>query len=678
MIRQTLKLISRLTLRLILQHIPRAAATRAYKLLDAPRAAVYDAWREMETSDGHMNAGRAGTGDAAVTATTYVGRYFALISLFTMLLLSVRLWRLDASCLWFDEVFSVHAARHDSGGLLRFVALDLIHPPLFYLALKGWLALGGESVWWLRLFPALTATAAGVPLVLLCRELRLRPAVAQFALLLMCVNGFLIQHAQELRMYSLLLLCAACSLWLFARFIRADADATGRDALALFCVNLLLVYTHYFGGLLVGLELICVLLWRRRKLKVFASMCAALAVCYVPWLWMVLRAAGAGGAGLAQNIGWAQRPALAEIFRPFLLLHEPFRFRRNTYEPPVLRVNLLLACALFAPPLIAHVWRTLRRRRGDDAALNADAALLNEADERPLETAQVTGEGRHSATTQARPEAHHDGAQLPHDGARLALNFLCFFAIAPVVCTFLLALVLPQSIWGTRHLIIIAPAYLALAAAALLSLKPFWLGATVKLILACWLTLAAVFYIFRRDEPPVWCAWNTLAHRARQAESSSRHGTTSGVEQAATSEVKQGATHEVEQDATSEVKIYAFEDLVAYHLWYALSLEPGAQPQPHPWRVAVVKHVPGLAEDASFFLPRGFDEVTVTDADAAMREAHFWAAFRDTPALHDDTHPLLRLWQARGYDIAERYEVKAASGQTAYLVSLTRRAAPKR
>ena len=34
----------------------------------------------------------------------------------TALYVAARLWRLTASCLWFDEIFSVHAARHPWGG----------------------------------------------------------------------------------------------------------------------------------------------------------------------------------------------------------------------------------------------------------------------------------------------------------------------------------------------------------------------------------------------------------------------------------------------------------------------------------------------------------------------------------------------------------------------------------
>jgi hypothetical protein len=64
-----------------------------------------------------------------------------------------------------------------------------------------------------------------------------------------------------------------------------------------------------------------------------------------------------------------------------------------------------------------------------------------------------------------------------------------------------------------------------------------------------------------------------------------------------------------------------------------------------------------------------------TDAGAAAggavgSEEHFWAAFRDTD--WNDAHPLLRLLDARGYEIEERFEV-TASGQKAFIVSARRR-----
>src|SRR5215207_158297 len=187
------------------------------------------------TNDAHGNFG--------------VNRFrLALLVLVVALYAAARLWRLDAACLWFDELFGVHAARHTWGGMLRFVAADLIHPPLFYALLKLWVAAGGESLLWLRLFPALTSFAAIVPFLLLARELRLRAEEATLALLLLAANGYLIKYAQEVRMYSLLLLLSLSSLWLFVKFLNARGK-TRATLLALFAVNLLLIYTHYFGWL---------------------------------------------------------------------------------------------------------------------------------------------------------------------------------------------------------------------------------------------------------------------------------------------------------------------------------------------------------------------------------------------------------------------------------------------
>src|SRR6266852_1795084 len=100
------------------------------------------------------------------------GLTIVCLALVVALFVAARLWHLTTSCLWFDEIFSVHAARHGWTDMLRFVAADIIHPPLFYALLKVWIALGGESLLWLRLFPALTSIATMFPFLLLCREFR--------------------------------------------------------------------------------------------------------------------------------------------------------------------------------------------------------------------------------------------------------------------------------------------------------------------------------------------------------------------------------------------------------------------------------------------------------------------------------------------------------------------------
>ncbi|HEV2904820.1 MAG TPA: glycosyltransferase family 39 protein, partial [Pyrinomonadaceae bacterium] len=121
---------------------------------------------------------------------------------FTLLIFfGARLWHLTATCLWFDEVFSVHAARQPWAEMFKFVAADIIHPPLFYAVLKIWSGIGGESLVWLRLLSVLLAVASIAPFYFLCRELNLKRNERNLTFMLIAVSGFLIKYAQEVRMY---------------------------------------------------------------------------------------------------------------------------------------------------------------------------------------------------------------------------------------------------------------------------------------------------------------------------------------------------------------------------------------------------------------------------------------------------------------------------------------------
>src|SRR5215213_2680819 len=259
----------------------------------------------------------------------------AIILSLVALYVAARLWRLTASCLWFDEIFSVHAARHTWAGLWHFAAADLIHPPLFYALLKLWAAAGGESLQWLRLFPALAAIVALVPFLLLARGLRLGAQETTLALLLAAANGYLVKYAQELRMYSLLLLLTLTSLWLFVRLL--DSARAPRGLLfALFFADLLLVYTHYYGWLVVACEAALLAYADRRKLRAFLLVCAGLLLCFAPWVVACVSASRAGG----------------DLAQLYALLNEPFYFRQSSAEPVYARGGALLGLLLLGVPIL--------------------------------------------------------------------------------------------------------------------------------------------------------------------------------------------------------------------------------------------------------------------------------------------------------------------------------------
>ena len=502
------------------------------------------------------------------------------------LFVALRLWRLSASCLWFDEIFSVHAARHGWAELLRFAAADIIHPPLFYLLLKIWISVGGESLLWLRLLPALVSIGAIIPFLLLCRELNLKQSEWNLALLLLAVNGYLIKYAQELRMYSLLMFLSLCSLWLFVKFFRAE-HASRKQLGCLFLVNLLMVYSHYGAWIVVMVQCLALLIWQRRKAKRFLITFALLLLAYAPWAFLV-RANAEAGKGLAQNIGWVMRPTLRDLTQLYALLNKPFWFIQSTAARPYDLLTALFAILILGAPLVFLSMRVWQR---------------------------------------VEPE---------NNIGRKTFRVLFLFVSAPVIIVFSLSWLLPQSVWGTRHLIIVAAPYAILVSVAVIRSPRSWLKIAVGLILGCWFLLAGVSWARARPPVFIWCAWETLAQKVEASEI----------------------------QPAQEVRVFAFEDLVAYHLWFAFDSSPRK-----PFKVTVVKGVDGIPEDPAYFLPRRFNEIAVSDR-GHITGNEIWIAYR-APRL-DQTLPPLSTLESMGYATRDVQSVQA-QGQQAFMVRMVRR-----
>ncbi|HEX3281806.1 MAG TPA: glycosyltransferase family 39 protein [Pyrinomonadaceae bacterium] len=501
-----------------------------------------------------------------------------------VLFVAVRLWRLSASCLWFDEIFSVHAAHHGWGELLRFAAADLIHPPLFYLLLKIWISLGGESLLWLRLLPALISIAAIVPFWLLCRELKLSQNERNLALLLLAGNGYLIKYAQELRMYSLLMLLSVCSLWLFVKWFRSERGA--RKQLGwLLLTNLFLVYSHYAGWIVVGVECLALLVWQRKKTKATFVGLGVLLLAYAPWLFLISANRDAGK-GLAQNIGWVTRPTWRDIAQLFALLNKPFWSIQSTAARPFDLLTAFFALLIVGAPLIFLTMRVWR------------------------------------------------GTVLANDSNPQTFRAVSLFTLAPVIIVFGLSWLLPQSVWGTRHLIVVAAPYAILVSVAIVRVPLPWLRIAAVLVLGSWLLLAGIAWALTPPPVLIWCAWEPLAHKLEES-----------------------------APQAQEVRVYAFEDLVAYHLWFAFDSSHRKQ-----FKVMVVKGLEGIPEDPAYFLPRRFNEIAVVNTKQITGD-DIWVAFR--APRWDETLPPLSTLESMGY-ISRAVQSVQAQGQQAYVVRMTR------
>lgn len=493
-----------------------------------------------------------------------------LLSALAVIYILLRFWHLTDSCLWFDEIFGVHAATLGFGETLWFVAQDLIHPPLFYVLLKIWILIGGEGVFWLRLFPVVFSILSLFVFYQFGKQLKLTYPAIVVAFAFFAANGALIKYAQEVRMYSLLMFLGIVSMWLFTRFLHL-----GKNIWLLTICNVLLIYTHYFGWFVLLAEIAVILIFQRIKIRQILIMFGICLLSFAPWIFAIFKAAQINS-DLSQNIGWIQRPNLFVLWQFVCDLVEPLYFQASSAEPSAKYLIVIPILIVFGAAKIIY--------------------LLNYKER--TETEKV--------------------------------NFwmLYVFTATPILSAIILSWILPVSIFGTRHLIICFALVAIFAGIFFDKVKPEILKIILLSVLFFLFALAFVFELRRPQQQFIWCAWENLAK---------------------------------DIEANQSAKIYVFEDLVAYHFWFAERDNPNIE-------IVKTENLEGVFEDKAYFLPRGFNDVKKINFDE-INEPKFYIAFRDKN--FDPQKPPLKNLIERGYKIGEP-KILEAQGMKAFLAEITK------
>lgn len=138
----------------------------------------------------NANTGRSWSGRCAFFLLLLLGAF------------ALRLFRLDGQSLWWDEGISLHLATSSLAELLA-DRLNNIHPPLYFLLLKGWLALTGVSIFTARYFSLLASWLQVVAIYAVARRWLARET-AVLAAILGGVSAVSVIYGQEIRVYALL------------------------------------------------------------------------------------------------------------------------------------------------------------------------------------------------------------------------------------------------------------------------------------------------------------------------------------------------------------------------------------------------------------------------------------------------------------------------------------------
>ena len=255
-----------------------------------------------------------------------------------------RLWGLGSPSLWLDEAFSHVLARLPLDIAWPAMTVDAVHPPLYYLLLRPWLALAGESEFALRL-PSVLAGVLTVALTLRVGRAWLGRLAATWAALLLAINPFHVWYSQEARMYAWLGLLALAVLWFFGRALQSQRRA---DWMALIVLSALAYLVHYFALFLPLVEFVFLLVTFRRHHQSLLRWTAVQAISVLPFAaWVIWLFSVAGG---TFGIGWIPTPRLDDLLKTLWSFGMAYDGQANW----LVIVVVLMWCAL----LLLGAWRS--------------------------------------------------------------------------------------------------------------------------------------------------------------------------------------------------------------------------------------------------------------------------------------------------------------------------------
>lgn len=256
-----------------------------------------------------------------------------LILLIALLGFVLRLFELGRQSLWFDETFSVIIAGVQWPVFWAALLTDGVHPPGYYLLLRGWLLLAGSSEFAVR-FPSVVAGTLAIPLMYRLGRAFHSRSLGLAAAALLAVNPFALWYAQEGRMYSLLLVLVIASAYAFWQLLRRPQF---RWWLLLTLTTAAGFYCHYFAFAFSLVQFLVVLITFKqthRVLRWWALAQGAALLPFLPWAWAVAQRQG-GSFG----INWI--PAVRLLDLPLTLAN--LAFALSAPPQPLTWLGLLLA-----------------------------------------------------------------------------------------------------------------------------------------------------------------------------------------------------------------------------------------------------------------------------------------------------------------------------------------------
>lgn len=194
-----------------------------------------------------------------------IKKNFWVLLVILLVALILRLYRLGANDLWYDEIYSV---------LISKKFLSDWNPPVYFVFLHYWIKLFGLSEFSLR-FPSLIFSVVSIPCLFFLGKKIFNRQVGLFGVLMMSLSGFHLWYAQEARPYSLSVLLSILSTYYLYCFIKEEKIKFGLVYVLFSVLGLYANITYYHLFLILTQFLAVMIFFKKRfflKLIVFLSL----------------------------------------------------------------------------------------------------------------------------------------------------------------------------------------------------------------------------------------------------------------------------------------------------------------------------------------------------------------------------------------------------------------------
>ena len=183
--------------------------------------------------------------------------------------------------IWFDESFSSYLTRFDLGKIWNLTAAD-VHPPFYYIVLKGWAHFFGHTDFAMRMLSVVFGAVA-ILFAFLWLKYKYGLKAAMLSSFLLSISPVFIRYGQEMRMYTMVLAIVFASTY----FLQLAVDNKKRRWWLIYAVLVAVaMWTHYFAAFAFCAHLVYLFktygksFWKKR---IWAPYLLAIAL-FLPWM----------------------------------------------------------------------------------------------------------------------------------------------------------------------------------------------------------------------------------------------------------------------------------------------------------------------------------------------------------------------------------------------------------